>query len=121
MLTEDLVIILGEDDCKCGRKGKYFKIIGRLKNAELKKAELKEHFKNIYEGFYASYINLMVNKEIPESVKQILYYQAKDLAQRLHITPPRWLGSSIVSLRQFIHDNTRQPLPFLHQIQNYLN
>ena len=31
LLTEDEGIVLGEDDCPCGRKGKYFKIIGRIK------------------------------------------------------------------------------------------
>ena len=36
LLTEDKGVILGEDDCPCGRKGKYFKIIGRLKNAEIR-------------------------------------------------------------------------------------
>ncbi len=36
ILTEDLGTILGEDDCNCGRKGKYFKINGRLKNAEVR-------------------------------------------------------------------------------------
>lgn len=36
LLTEDEGIILGEDDCPCGRKGKYFKINGRLKNAEIR-------------------------------------------------------------------------------------
>ncbi len=36
LLTEDEGVILGEDDCPCGRKGKYFKIEGRLKNAELR-------------------------------------------------------------------------------------
>lgn len=36
LLTEDQGIVLGEDDCPCGRKGKYFKIIGRLKNAEIR-------------------------------------------------------------------------------------
>jgi phenylacetate-coenzyme A ligase PaaK-like adenylate-forming protein len=36
ILTEDLGIVLGEDDCKCGRKGKYFKINGRLKSAEVR-------------------------------------------------------------------------------------
>lgn len=36
ILTEDEGIILGEDDCSCGRKGKYFKIIGRIKNAEIR-------------------------------------------------------------------------------------
>lgn len=36
LLTEDEGVLLGEDDCKCGRKGKYFEVIGRLKNAELR-------------------------------------------------------------------------------------
>lgn len=36
LLTEDEGEILGEDDCSCGRIGKYFKITGRLKNAELR-------------------------------------------------------------------------------------
>lgn len=36
LLTEDEGIILGEDDCPCGRKGKYFQVIGRLKNAEIR-------------------------------------------------------------------------------------
>lgn len=36
LLTEDEGVLLGEDDCPCGRKGKYFKIIGRLKNAEIR-------------------------------------------------------------------------------------
>lgn len=36
LLTEDEGIIEGIDDCPCGRKGKYFKVIGRLKNAEIR-------------------------------------------------------------------------------------
>jgi hypothetical protein len=36
LLTEDEGMILGEDDCPCGLKGKYFKIIGRIKNAEIR-------------------------------------------------------------------------------------
>ncbi len=36
LLTEDLGICFGEDDCKCGRKGKYFKVLGRLQNAEIR-------------------------------------------------------------------------------------
>lgn len=36
LLTEDEGIILGEDDCPCGRKGKYFTILGRIKNAEIR-------------------------------------------------------------------------------------
>lgn len=36
LLTEDEGLILGEDDCPCGRKGKYFQINGRLKNAEIR-------------------------------------------------------------------------------------
>ena len=36
LLTEDEGEILGVDDCPCGRKGKYFKIHGRIKSAELR-------------------------------------------------------------------------------------
>lgn len=36
LLTEDEGVLLGEDDCPCGRKGKYFQVIGRLKNAEIR-------------------------------------------------------------------------------------
>lgn len=36
LLTEDEGILLGEDDCPCGRKGKYFSVLGRLKNAEIR-------------------------------------------------------------------------------------
>jgi hypothetical protein len=34
ILTEDLGEILGVDDCPCGRKGRYFRVLGRVKNAE---------------------------------------------------------------------------------------
>lgn len=36
LLTEDEGFIQGEDNCPCGRKGKYFKVIGRLKDAEIR-------------------------------------------------------------------------------------
>jgi phenylacetate-coenzyme A ligase PaaK-like adenylate-forming protein len=36
LLTEDEGVLLGEDDCPCGRAGKYFKIEGRIKNSELR-------------------------------------------------------------------------------------
>ena len=36
ILTQDEGTILGEDDCPCGRMGKYFVIHGRLKNAEVR-------------------------------------------------------------------------------------
>lgn len=36
ILTEDKGVILGVDDCPCGRCGKYFKIVGRIKNAEIR-------------------------------------------------------------------------------------
>ena len=36
LLTEDIGKIIGEDDCKCGRKGKYFSISGRMHMAELR-------------------------------------------------------------------------------------
>lgn len=36
LLTEDLGTIIGEDDCPCGKKGKYFKVKGRLPKAEIR-------------------------------------------------------------------------------------
>ena len=36
ILTEDEGMILGEDDCPCGRKGKYIQVFGRIRNAELR-------------------------------------------------------------------------------------
>ena len=36
LLTEDEGVILGSDDCPCGRKGKYFKVFGRIPKAELR-------------------------------------------------------------------------------------
>ena len=36
LLTEDVGCILGEDDCPCGRKGKYIEVHGRMKNAEIR-------------------------------------------------------------------------------------
>jgi len=36
ILTEDMGEVLGEDDCGCDRLGKYFKIYGRAKAAEIR-------------------------------------------------------------------------------------
>jgi phenylacetate-coenzyme A ligase PaaK-like adenylate-forming protein len=36
ILSEDIGELLGEDNCPCGRYGKYFKIQGRIKNAEIR-------------------------------------------------------------------------------------
>lgn len=36
LLTEDEGVIMGEDDCPCGLKGKYFRVEGRIKNAEIR-------------------------------------------------------------------------------------
>lgn len=36
ILTEDLGTILGEDDCPCGRKGRYFSVDGRVQQSEVR-------------------------------------------------------------------------------------
>lgn len=36
LLTEDVGELCGVDDCSCGRLGKYFRIHGRVKNAEIR-------------------------------------------------------------------------------------
>lgn len=36
LLTEDLGVLLGQDDCSCGRHGKYFLVNGRLAKAQVR-------------------------------------------------------------------------------------
>jgi phenylacetate-coenzyme A ligase PaaK-like adenylate-forming protein len=36
ILTEDIGIVVGDDDCKCNRPGRYFKVLGRIKDAEVR-------------------------------------------------------------------------------------
>jgi len=36
ILTEDAGKIIGEDNCSCGRSGKYFQVYGRIKSAEMR-------------------------------------------------------------------------------------
>ena len=36
IVTEDIGICYGKDTCKCGRKGRYFKVLGRLKKSQLR-------------------------------------------------------------------------------------
>lgn len=36
LLTEDLGTLLGEDDCACGRSGKYFTVRGRIARSEIR-------------------------------------------------------------------------------------
>lgn len=36
LLTEDLGVVHGEDDCPCGRLGRHFSVLGRLPQAELR-------------------------------------------------------------------------------------
>ncbi len=52
LLTEDQGRILGEDDCPCGRKGKYFEISGRIKKAEVRGCS------DTFEGVAAERTNL---------------------------------------------------------------
>lgn len=60
---------------ECYKSIKKFKL-GRIRiiqDAELENAELKEYFKNLYEGFYASYFDLMLKFNFSDSHKEILY------------------------------------------------
>ena len=36
LLTEDLGVIIGENNCSCGLSGKYFKVLGRLEKSEIR-------------------------------------------------------------------------------------
>ena len=45
LLTEDAGVLLGEDDCPCGRNGKYFRITGRIRHAAIRGCS------DTYEGY----------------------------------------------------------------------
>ena len=36
ILTEDIGVILGEDNCSCGKRGKFFLVNGRLPKSEIR-------------------------------------------------------------------------------------
>ena len=36
ILTEDIGVIHGIDNCKCGKLGKYFSVLGRVPDSELR-------------------------------------------------------------------------------------
>jgi len=36
VISEDLGVLCGEDDCECGRKGKYFLVSGRISKSEVR-------------------------------------------------------------------------------------
>lgn len=36
ILTEDMAMLLGEDDCPCGRMGRHFRILGRVPQVEIR-------------------------------------------------------------------------------------
>jgi phenylacetate-coenzyme A ligase PaaK-like adenylate-forming protein len=36
ILTEDVGLVIGDDGCKCGKPGRYFRILGRLPEAEIR-------------------------------------------------------------------------------------
>ena len=36
LLTEDQGVLVGVDDCPCGRKGSYFRFAGRIEEAEVR-------------------------------------------------------------------------------------
>ena len=36
LLTEDQGVLIGVDDCPCGRKGKYFRFTSRIERAEVR-------------------------------------------------------------------------------------
>ncbi|MEI7856146.1 MAG: acyl-protein synthetase [Methanomicrobiales archaeon] len=36
LLTEDLGVLVGVDDCPCGRKGRYFRFVSRVEKAEVR-------------------------------------------------------------------------------------
>lgn len=76
LLTEDEGVILGEDDCPCGRKGKYFKINGRIAKAEIRgcsdtyAADHSENAVGISDDAVNKITYLVGNREILENLSK---------------------------------------------------
>lgn len=80
LLTEDEGMILGEDDCPCGRKGKYFKVFGRLKNAEIRgcsdtfaaeHSEIKENVEIVADNVLDKVTFLVGDKNIIKGMQNV--------------------------------------------------
>lgn len=92
LLTEDEGAILGEDDCPCGRKGKYFKIFGRLKNAELRGCS------DTFAADHSGHRNLVDGEEAGAALDRISYMAGdSDTVRNLaYVTPKKPFAEDIV-------------------------
>ena len=76
LLTEDEGIILGEDDCPCGRKGKYFSITGRIKSAEIRGcSDTFAADREKIDGINSNISFLIGNKDIVENMSSLKPYK----------------------------------------------
>ena len=81
LLTEDEGVVLGEDDCPCRRRGKYFRVLGRLKNAEIRGCSdtyaadhsIKPQITNeaAVDQIYEEIIYLVGNKSIVQNMSHV--------------------------------------------------
>lgn len=87
LLTEDEGVILGEDDCPCGRLGKYFKINGRLAKAEIRGCS---------DTYAVNHSNLLLERSVDASEKISYLVGSKEILENISKTSPREPFSEIV-------------------------
>lgn len=87
LLTEDEGVILGEDDCPCGRLGKYFKINGRLAKAEIRGCS---------DTYAVNHSNLLLERSADASEKILYLVGSKEILENISKTSPREPFSEIV-------------------------
>lgn len=80
LLTEDEGVILGEDDCPCGRLGKYFKIHGRLSKAEIRGCS---------DTYAVNHSNLLLERSADASEKISYLVGSKEILENISKTSPR--------------------------------
>lgn len=80
LLTEDEGVILGEDDCPCGRLGKYFKINGRLAKAEIRGCS---------DTYAVNHSNLLLERSADASEKISYLVGSKEILENISKISPR--------------------------------
>lgn len=100
LLTEDEGVILGEDDCPCGRKGKYFKINGRIAKAEIRGCS---------DTFATDYTNKLKKSECNEASVinklRFLVGDEKVLNYQTEVSPMKIFDEAVIS---FLSDLSKE-------------
>lgn len=96
LLTEDEGVILGEDDCPCGRFGKYFKINGRLAKAEIRGCS---------DTYAVNHSNMLLERSECVSEKMTYLVGSKEILENISEVSPKEPFDELVI--EFLNDLSR--------------